>query len=70
MRAFVEGMLRAGDPKVLNRLALDQGLIEKFLKSITYDIRVFRGGNIEFGTPTLPSEPRAPAWPPSCSPQS
>ena len=48
MRAFVEGMLRAGDPKVLNRLALDQGLIEKFLKSITYDIRVFRGGNIEF----------------------
>lgn len=48
MRPFVERMLKSGNPKILNRLALDQGLIEKFLKSITYDIRVYRGGNIEF----------------------
>lgn len=41
---FIRGMLTSGDKKILTRLALDQGLIEKFLKSATYDIRVTRGG--------------------------
>ncbi|KDN18718.1 hypothetical protein [Amycolatopsis rifamycinica] len=41
---FIRGMLTSGDKKILTRLALDQGLIEKFLKAAVYDIRVTRGG--------------------------
>ncbi|MET9000991.1 hypothetical protein [Amycolatopsis sp. NPDC004169] len=41
---FIRGMLTSGDKKIITRLALDQGLIEKFLKSAVYDIRVTRGG--------------------------
>ena len=58
IRPFIEGMLRGGDKKILTRLAMDQGLIEKFLKSVTYDIRVTQGGatslyraNITVGPP-------------------
>jgi hypothetical protein len=40
MRPFVEGMLRSKDPTVLNRLALDYGRIEHFLKEVSYDIIV------------------------------
>lgn len=47
MRTFVTWMLNSGNPKILGRLALDQGLIEKFLKSITYDIRVVRDGQVQ-----------------------
>ncbi|MGW3995474.1 hypothetical protein ACWEF6_18450 [Amycolatopsis sp. NPDC004772] len=41
---FIRGMLTSGDKKIITRLALDRGLIEKFLKSAVYDIRVTRGG--------------------------
>ena len=34
LRPFITRMLNSGDPKILGRLALDQGLIEKFLKAI------------------------------------
>ncbi|NVD97980.1 DUF4157 domain-containing protein [Massilia sp. BJB1822] len=44
MRQFVEGMLTSKNPAILNRLALDQGAIEPFLKNIVYDINVTRGG--------------------------
>jgi hypothetical protein len=45
MKPFVESLLRSGNPEILNRLALDKGLIEKFLSSATYEIRVTRGGS-------------------------
>jgi hypothetical protein len=41
---FIRTMLTGGDKAILTRLALDRGLIEKFLKSAVYDIRVTRGG--------------------------
>jgi hypothetical protein len=40
LRPFIEGLLRAGDTNVIERLARDQGLLEMFLKEITYEIRV------------------------------
>jgi hypothetical protein len=58
LRPFITRMLQSGDPKILGRLALDQGRIENFLKSITYDIRVTQAGktslyraNITVGPP-------------------
>jgi hypothetical protein len=44
LRPFIEGLLKSGDPQIINRLALDQGLMEKFLKSAIYDIRIQQGG--------------------------
>jgi hypothetical protein len=41
-------MLKSGGPKIIGRLALDRDLIEKFLKSITYDIRVTKAGQIRY----------------------
>jgi hypothetical protein len=32
LSAFIQQMLLSGDRKILGRLALDRGLIEKFLK--------------------------------------
>lgn len=40
LRPFVENMLRTADKEVIERPARDQGLIEKFLKDITYEISV------------------------------
>jgi hypothetical protein len=47
MRPFVEGMLGSGNRAVLSRLAIDQGRIEVFLKTIDYEIEVTRGSWIE-----------------------
>lgn len=47
MSGFIRNMLLSGDQKILTRLALDRGLIEKFLKSATYDIRVTRAGSTQ-----------------------
>lgn len=47
LRVFVEGMLNSRDKAILRRLALDYGRIEKFLKSITYDIEFTRAGKVE-----------------------
>ena len=48
LRPFIESMLRSGDKDIITRLALDQGLIEKFLKTATYDIRVTENGVSNF----------------------
>ncbi len=46
-------MLRSGDKDIIKRLALDQGLIEKFLKRATYDIRVTENGVSQFHRATI-----------------
>jgi hypothetical protein len=64
LRPFFEDLVQRGSKKTLGRLALDSGRIERFLKSITYDIRLYRRvGNraesqlwratMETGTPPL-----------------
>jgi hypothetical protein len=45
LRPFVEGILKSGDKAILNRLALDRGRIENFLKEVNYDIIVVRGAS-------------------------
>jgi hypothetical protein len=40
LRPFFDNLLRNGDAAQLGRLALDRGRVERFLKSITYDIEV------------------------------
>jgi len=59
LKPFIKGMLESGSKDIINRLALDQGRIEGFLKGVTYDIRVKQGGstslyraNIAIGPPT------------------
>ena len=58
LQPFIKSMLESGNKDLLNRLALDQGRIERFLKGATYDIRVTQGGktslyraNITVGPP-------------------
>jgi hypothetical protein len=40
LRAYLETLLRSGNPEILGRLANDYGRIERFLKRIVYDVRV------------------------------
>ncbi|MET0145110.1 MAG: hypothetical protein ABW328_10040 [Ilumatobacteraceae bacterium] len=42
LRPFFDDLLRNGSPDALGRLANDRGRIERFLKSITYDIELTR----------------------------
>lgn len=60
LRPFIENLLRSGDKEVIERVARDRGLIEMFLKEITYEINVIpkSGGapvrmraNISIGLP-------------------
>jgi hypothetical protein len=57
LRAFVESMLRSGNADIISRLALDQGRIEKFLKSATYEIRVTENGMSSFYQATIAMAP-------------
>ena len=49
LRPFFEGIIQRGSRDTLNRLALDRARIERFLKSMTYGIRLYRvvGGRAE-----------------------
>jgi hypothetical protein len=42
LRPFFEDIIQRGSKKTLGRLATDSARIERFLKSITYDIRLYR----------------------------
>jgi hypothetical protein len=42
LRPFFEDLIQRGSKETLGRLALDHARIERFLKSITYDIRLYR----------------------------
>jgi hypothetical protein len=42
LRPFFEDLIQRGSKETLGRLALDSARIERFLKSITYDIRLYR----------------------------
>jgi Domain of unknown function (DUF4157) len=44
LRPFVESLLKTADKEIIERLARDQGLIEKFLKEINYEITVTPAG--------------------------
>jgi hypothetical protein len=57
LRAFVESMLRSGNTDIISRLALDQGRIETFLKSVTYEIRVSENRMISFYQATIAMNP-------------
>jgi hypothetical protein len=48
LRPFIRSMLASRNKDIITRLALDQGLIEKFLKTATYEIRVTENGVSEF----------------------
>jgi hypothetical protein len=49
LRPFFEDLIQRGSKERLGRLALDSARIERFLKSITYDIRLYRrvGNRVE-----------------------
>jgi hypothetical protein len=49
LRPFFEDLVQRGSKETLGRLALDSGRIERFLKSITYHIRLYRrvGNRVE-----------------------
>ena len=42
LRPFFDHLLRHGNAAQLGRVALDQGRVERFLKSITYEIKAYR----------------------------
>jgi hypothetical protein len=50
-------MLRSGNTDIISRLALDQGRIETFLKSVTYEIRVIENGVSSFYQATIAMDP-------------
>jgi hypothetical protein len=49
LRPFFEDLIQRGSKDTLGRLAIDSARIERFLKSIKYDIRLYRrvGNRVE-----------------------